>query len=118
MMNVDQDALECDLAETYNIYNIKELPVQKVALFSYGLREDSRIKLKINNSKYSLKTLILANIADKLAILLWHRSGASNDKPKFITDVLLEKNQQNNDVISFDTIEEFEKERAQYLGGD
>ena len=39
MLNTDSDALECDLAETYHIYNYKELPLKKVALFSVGLRE-------------------------------------------------------------------------------
>ena len=43
-MRVDKEALECDLAETYGIYDINTLPISKIAIFAKGLREKSRIK--------------------------------------------------------------------------
>ena len=46
MIRFDEDALICDLAETYHIYDYRSLPVKLVATLSAGLRDDSRIKLK------------------------------------------------------------------------
>ncbi len=41
MISRDEDALICDLAETYQIYNYKSLPARLVATLSVGLRDDS-----------------------------------------------------------------------------
>lgn len=46
MIQTDEDALICDLAETYQIYDYRQLPAYQVAVFSYGLRDDSRIKVR------------------------------------------------------------------------
>ena len=46
MMALDEDALICDFAETYHIYNIYGMPVQYIATLAIGLRDDSRIKSK------------------------------------------------------------------------
>ena len=46
MIRLDRDALICDLAETYHIYDMRSLPLQTVATLSAGLRDDSRIKMK------------------------------------------------------------------------
>src|SRR5699024_12746874 len=71
MIKTDEDALICDLAEIYNIYDYKQLPLSKVAVFSYGLRNDSRIRMKMNNEQLVLlDTLLLAGISDKVNTLL------------------------------------------------
>ena len=36
MIAVDENALICDLAETYGIYNYRQLPPTLVAVFSLG----------------------------------------------------------------------------------
>lgn len=46
MINTDESAVICDLAETYSIFDYKSLPVLTVATFCVGLRENSRIKMK------------------------------------------------------------------------
>ena len=71
MMALDRDALICDLAEEYQIYDMRSLPVQLIATLSVGLREDSRIKKRISGRKYSRQELLLARIADKLSALIW-----------------------------------------------
>ena len=105
MLNTDSDALECDLAETYHIYNYKELPLKKVALFSVGLREESRIKMKILNIKYPFKTILMSDIADKLAMLLWIYQGAKkNEKPDLILPKLFDVEMSkfnDKDIVSF-----------------
>ena len=120
MLNTDSDALECDLAETYHIYNYKELPLKKVALFSVGLREESRIKMKILNIKYPFKTILMSDIADKLAMLLWIYQGAKkNEKPDLILPKLFDVEMSKfNDkaIVSFASIEDFEEERKRIIG--
>ena len=79
MINLDESALICDLAETYHIYDYRSLPVKLVATLSAGLRDNSRIKLKAAGSPVGLETVILAAIADNLSML---RLGFSKDKPR------------------------------------
>lgn len=66
MISTDCHSLECDLLETYGIMNMYELPMYRVAIFSYGLRENSRIKMKIAEQKADVNTLILSLIFDRL----------------------------------------------------
>jgi len=46
MIKLDENALICDFAETYHIYDYRQLPPTRVAVFACGLRDDSRIKMK------------------------------------------------------------------------
>ena len=41
MMAADEDALACDIAETYGIYDMRALPAGRLAVLAVGLREDS-----------------------------------------------------------------------------
>ena len=118
MINMDESALICDLAETYNIYDYKSLPVLKVATFSVGLRENSRIKLKLNNSPVSLETLLLSMAVDRLSLLLWTKSKDAEKgqgRPKSFTNVILGIQNSNNETIAYDSSEEFEKARLRII---
>lgn len=118
MINTDESALICDLAETYNIYDYKSLPVLKVATFSVGLRENSRIKLKLNNSPVSLETLLLSMAVDRLSLLLWTKSKDAEKgqgRPKSFTNVILGIQNSNNETIAYDSSEEFEKARLRII---
>lgn len=44
MMATDEDALICDFAETYHIYDYRQLKPSYAATLAAGLREDSRIR--------------------------------------------------------------------------
>lgn len=120
-MNVDEDMLACDLAETYHIYDFKELPAKKVALFSVGLRENSRIKMKLSKVKMPMDALLLAKISDELAMYLWARSGGKEDSkpsiilPRLFTDYV--DDQGNKEIMAFDSGADFEKERLRILKG-
>lgn len=113
MVILDRDALECDLAETYHIFDIEGLPISKVALFSVGLREDSRIKMKMANIKLPWQTYLMASMVDKLSILVWLKTKDAEkgrNFPKSILKVLLgEEDKPNKGIMVFDTPEEFEK---------
>ena len=58
MIAADEEALICDLAETYNIYDYRSLSPRMAAVFSCGLRDDSRIKLAMSDTKYPLGTIL------------------------------------------------------------
>lgn len=117
MMNTDKNALFCDLAETYHIYDFESLPLSKVAIFSVGLRDDSRIKMKMAGVNYSLDTVLLAAIADRLSILIWMRTEDGEkgiNKPAYILDSLFGK-EDEKEVVSFGSPEEFEEARRKII---
>jgi len=119
MISVDEDALVCDLAETYQIYDYKQLPASMVAVFSCGLRETSRIKMKLSGQKIPLDTLLLAGISDNLRLLLWTKTkdGQKNvNRPESIFHKLSENNPREKEEIIFESGEDFEKMRQQLLG--
>lgn len=119
MIATDENALICDLAETYHIFDYKSLPLSKVATFCVGLRTDSRIKMKMNNVSYSLDTILLAAITDKLSILAWQNTNdATNgiNRPKSILSQLLGE-KDDNDVESFESPKEFERTWNSIING-
>ena len=106
-MRLDEDALICDLAETYHVYDYRSLPVQLVATLSAGLRDDARIKLEAADSPVSLDTIILAAIADNLTMLRAGMDKKNRGKPFLFSEALRgEKKKQK--VRGFRTAEEFE----------
>ena len=88
MLRLDEDALICDLAETYQVLDYRSLPVQLVATLSAGLRDNSRIKLKMAGSPVSLETIILASIADNLTMLRAGFGKNTNSKPNLFTEAI------------------------------
>lgn len=114
-MATDKEALICDLAETYGIYNYRSLPPTKVAAFSVGLRENSRIRLKMNNMHHPLETVLLAAIADRLSLILWTKTKDGEkgiNRPKSIVEQLSAREQ---DIESFNTREDFERRRSELI---
>lgn len=117
-MNDAEDEIVCDFAETYNIYNMKGMSLSYVASLFFGLSENSRFARKMSGIKYSVDQLLLANIADSLAFIAWSKTKDAQrgrNKPKSIVKEWLDKTE--NDVVSFDTPEEFERARAQIIKG-
>jgi hypothetical protein len=115
MIELDEDALICDLAETYHIYDYRSLPVQLVATLSAGLRDDSRIKLRAADSPVDLETVMLAVIADNLSAI---RTGLSKDnrqKPfSFVEAINGERKKKK--VLGFRTSAEFDAALARIRG--
>ena len=125
MIKVDEDALICDLAETYQIYDYRQLPPKMVAVFSYGLKEDSRIKMKLSGQKVPSDTLLLASMVDKLNILVWFKTKdgqKGKNEPPSIVSVLTgkDKTDNNKDMVVFNSGEDFVNRRKMLLqtGGE
>lgn len=123
MIKTDEDSLVCDLAETYNIYDYEQLPLKKVAVFSYGLKDDSRIKMKLNGQKTPLDTLILAGISDKVNSLVWFQTEdgqKGRNRPKSLADTLInygKNDEKDDDMVVFHSGEDFERLRQELIKG-
>lgn len=114
MLSVDRTALLCDLAETYGIYDMAALPPRTVAALSAGLRDNSRIYMKLRGDKVPRDELLLATIADGIAAVLW-RFGAYKDRPKSIAEALLGSEEEQH-ARGFKTPEEFEAAMSKFKG--
>lgn len=115
MIAADEAALECDLAEVYHIYDYRALNPDRVALFSIGLREDSRIKLKLSGQQYPLEIILLASAVDRLSLLVWSKSKDAEkgrNKPVSIVEKLTQSKVER-DYLVFDSPEAFEQAMAE-----
>ena len=121
MISLDEDALVCDLAETYQIYDYKQLPLTQVAVFAYGLRDDSRIKQIMSDQIVPLETTLLASIVDRLSLSLWLQTKDGQkgvNRPASIADQLIKRDKSENDdkdYLVFESGEDFEKYRKEFL---
>ena len=107
MIELDEDALICDLAETYHIFDYRSLPLQLVATLSAGLRDDARIKLKASGNPVGLDTMILAAVADNLTMFRAGMDKKNRGKPFLFTEALYGETQKQK-VRGFKTAEQFE----------
>lgn len=87
MLCVDKDAVICDLAETYHILDYKALPVPLLAVLCSGLRDDSRIKMKMANATYIPPSIVLPQIADTLTVFRYAFSKDAGE-PKLMTEIM------------------------------
>lgn len=116
MIKLDEDALICDLAETYQIYDYRQLPLLKVAVFSCGLSEDSRIKMRMSNQIIPMETLLLAGLSDKISVLLWTKTKdgqKGRNRPPMILDAFTKTKQR--ETVVFNSGEDFEQRRKELL---
>lgn len=114
MIAVGEDELVCDLAETYRIYDYRQLPPNTVAVFAVGLKDDSRIKMKLGGMKVPTDTLLLAQIADAVNTLVWMNSKDCRNvskRPKSLVEALTSGDKAKEKPISFKTGAEFEAYR-------
>ena len=94
MIATDEDALICDFAESYHIYDMRQFPVVYIATLAKGLRHDSRIMMAVNGLKVDLNTLLLAHIADNTAINTWFKTKDAqygNNRPPSMIKTLTRK---------------------------
>lgn len=109
MIRLDEDALICDLAETYHILNYKALPPDLVGVLSIGLRNDSRIKMKIGKQDLNISDQLMAATVDRLSILIWQNTEDGHkgiNKPPSILESLTQ-HKKITQAPKFSSIEEF-----------
>lgn len=119
MLIADRDALVCDLAETYGIFDYRAVPVKLLATLASGLREGSRIKMCLSGSKVSRSDLLLAAAVDRLSLLVWSMSEDAKhgtNRPKSLVAAFMEETDDSSDVMAFDSAEDFEATWAKITG--
>lgn len=117
MVRSDEDALICDLAETYHIYDYRQLPATRVAVLACGLRDDSRIKMKLGGMKLPMETMLHAMIVDELRIIAWQRTKDAEkgrNAPKSLLNSLLEADKPK-ETMGFNTPDDFRAWRESML---
>lgn len=113
MIHEDRQALICDLAETYRIFDYRSLPMRLVATLSVGLREDSRIMMKLSKRTAPFNTILLAEIADRLGVLINGKQPSAR-----LTEQFFIKENKSSDVKRFGTVDEFNEARDKILRGN
>lgn len=117
MLSLDENALICDLAETYQIYDYRSLPVFTVAALSAGLRENSRIMTIMRGGTLLSQEHILAMIYDLL--LIRFTDGRAKE---YLCDVFegtkKAKKEPQERTRSYDSPEEYEQARRKAIGED
>ena len=113
MISLDRAAFTCDLAETYGLLNWEAVPVATLATLAVGLRENSRIKMRLSGRQTATETLLLAAVLDRLSTLVWFQTEDGQvgvNRPKSLVAVLLGETQEaRRNVQSYETSEEFEQ---------
>lgn len=119
MLSADRNALICDLAETYGIFDYRALPVPLLATLAAGLREDSRIKRILAGAKMTRLEMLVAAVVDKLSALVWLNSEdgrKGENRPKSVLVLLMGEEPEESPVEGFDTADEFEAEWTRRTG--
>lgn len=120
MLMTDEDALLCDLAETYGIFDIEAFKPLKIATFAIGLKGDSRIMLKMTGQNVDSKTILLASILDRLSFLAWTKTKdaqSGRNRPESVLNRLLNgNNNAQKDFEIYDTGEELLKRLDELRG--
>lgn len=119
MILTDEDALICDFAEYYHIYDYRALPVKYAATLACGLGENSRIKKALSGTSYDTETLLLAAAVDRLSLIWWSKTqdGQKNvNRPMLISDVLQGGTAQESDTELFNSGEDFIAWRNKLIG--
>ena len=112
MITVGEDELICDLAETYGIYEYRAYSPLYIGTLAAGLRDDSRIKMKVSGERLSISQLLAAMTVDKLANLVWMQSKdgvKGRNKPASVVEQLRGSASKPSEIHGFDSPEEFQK---------
>lgn len=116
MMGLDENALICDLAETYGILDYTRVPVQTLGILCSGLRADARIVQKMMGINADMKSILLARIFDGVQLMLWSRTKNPTEanRPRSIAETMFQKEQKYE---GYNTGADFMKARAEMLKG-
>lgn len=115
MIDVDEDALICDFAETYHIYDLYQYPCDYVATLAAGLRNNSRIMVKLSGLRITPELFTMCDIADSLRILRWWKTKdgqKGRNMPPMLQDVFSGETEkdENEELRGFISGEDFMNE--------
>lgn len=116
MLRLDETAVICDFAETYNIYDYRSLPAFRAATFAVGLRNDSRIKTLMRGDDingYTHNDIVLADIHDMIAAYL-----LGEKAPSVLKNMLSrpdERPRSDSDALIYASAEDFDAARNKII---
>lgn len=121
MIHTDRDALVCDLAETYGIFDTRSVPGTVLAALAAGLRDDSRIKMSLNGRTVTRTEMLLAAAVDGLNRITWLLSAVcphDGEMPRSVLKSILGEDEKQNDgeAMVFASPEEYEREWERITG--
>lgn len=94
MIALDEEALICDMAETYNIYNYKSVPCRLLGTLAAGLRDSSRIKQKMAGITSDPQTVMIASILDAVNLIWWSKTEdaeKNRNRPKLVAEHFMDQ---------------------------
>lgn len=84
-----------------------------------GLKEDSRIKLRLANQRVGINTMLLALMADRLGLLVWSKTKdgqKGRNQPRSLVDSLNNVAKEPETMV-FESSEEFERMKNEIIEG-
>jgi len=90
-----------------------------LAVLSAGLRDDSRIKMKMIGANAPTETMLLADIADGMRTMVWMNSKdgvTGKNRPRSLVEAItIGDDRRNSNVVSFESGDDFEAARRRIL---
>lgn len=107
--------MTCDLAETYHLFNYKDLPPTKVAVLVFGLGAKSRIYKKMQGIQEIPDYLLLPSIHDRLSEIEYMLVGNNKkEMPTRLVDLVLgreDKGKKKDSCKTYMSKDDFNKSR-------
>ena len=119
MVAEDKDALICDFAEYYHIYDFESMKPSRAAIYAWGLPDDSRIKRAMNNQPVTTDLLLKAAMVDRLSLLVWSKTQdaekGKNQPQSIVAQLLKDDKETKQELTSYATISDYEKARQEMI---
>lgn len=115
---MDKNAVICDLAETYNIYDYRRVPGRLLGILVAGLGENTRIGKKVNGVRGTVSEVLLAQILDGVRWLCWAKTEDGKKgrrRPDSVASGFFVSEDKNKPKAM--SIDDFEKIRNRIVGG-
>lgn len=121
MRALDNDALICDFAQYYHIYDFTALDLKYAAILADGLPKDSRIMMAMSGRKYQPDAVIQLAILDTVraiehAFIKAHSDAELPEFKSLLTELLGEDAQEDIDAQWFTSADDFKAEWARVTG--
>ncbi len=119
MRAIYKDALICDFAQYYHLYSFDAVSIETAAILACGLPQESRTIRKLTGQRFSTEIILQIGVLDAIKSLEYAYVSAHSkrklQKPQSLMKMM--NRQDENDIKSFRSGEDFERERERLLRG-
>lgn len=116
MIREDEDALTCDMAQVYGVWDWRALPLSTATALAWGLPDDARVKRRAAGADAVSDNLLLALLTDEIRALRWMLSKDGEPPESIVLKLTGQGSEKERKTASFDTPEEFMAARRRALG--